>query len=408
MKPLRSNRFVVLVGACSIFLPETFAQSTAQQQEQPSKPGLTVEIVEGAVVDLIGVLFLFDRLFTKPATATSPNYLERIARPSSKFYPDYLEHKRGRISRHELVDRLPHVAMIGDSVSKNFYISSPPSMFWRARTERRRDWFLDTDPSQNSVNSLFEQLERFTPLVATEYSSPGAEVDSGDGGQGFYRKLARVRPFSGQVNRILRGKRYPDLVLIWMGHNSLDWVSETPLNEREDPEKYLKQYAIRFRRNYSRQVRRLISRAQVENHKVAIVVFGVFNMDSFFKARETAEALKAKDPRLFPYLQSGADRFPALKPRYREDTIRLELMMNKELRSMVADINRELEHCPNVQLRYSDSLAKGNVDRVEWINAMDAWHPSREGHSRIAQTALTALAPSLHFLGISPKQVGSP
>ena len=29
------------------------------------------------------------------------------------------------------------IAMVGDSLSKNFYISSPASMFWRARTERR-------------------------------------------------------------------------------------------------------------------------------------------------------------------------------------------------------------------------------------------------------------------------------
>ena len=378
------------------------------QQEQGSKPGLPAKIAEDAVVDLVGILFLFDQLFTRPATVTSPNYLERVAEPSSKFYPDYLEYKRRLISRPELVDRLPHVAMIGDSVSKNFYISSPASMLWRARTERRRDWFLDTDPSPGSVNSLFERLEQLTPLVATEYSTAGAEVDSGDGNQGFSRKLARTRPFSQQVNRILQCKRYPDLVLIWMGHNSLDWVSEAPPNEREDPEKYLQQYAIRFRDDYSRQVRRLISRSQAENHRVAIVVFGVFNMDSFFKSRETAEALKAKNPKLFPYLEIGANRFPSLKPVYRGNTVRLELLMNKELRSMVADLNRELEHSPNVQLRYSDSLAKGNVDRVEWINAMDAWHPSREGHSRIAQAAFTALFPSFHFLGIIPKQISAP
>jgi hypothetical protein len=393
-------RSVCFVGLCSVFMPETFAQSAALQQKQASRPAPPVEIAENVAVNLVDTLFLFDRLFTKSATATSPDYLERVSEPSSKFYRDYLQYTRDRITRAQLIDRLPHIAMIGDSVSKNFYISSLPSMFWRARTERRRDWFLDTDPSPNSVNSLFERLEPLTPLVATEYSTAGAQVDSGDGSQGFGRKLARTRSFSRQVNQILLSKRYPDLVLIWMGDNSLDWVSETPVNEREQPEKRLHEYAMRFREDYTRQVRRLMLRAQIQDHKVAIVVFGIFNLDSFFKVREKAELLRSKNPKLFPYLEIGANRFPSLKPIYSPNTIRLGLMMNKELGSMVAELNRELEHSPNVQLSYSDELAKGNVERVEWINAMDAWHPSREGHSRIAQRALKALAPSLHFLGI--------
>jgi hypothetical protein len=400
--------FVFHAGFCGALIPESVAQLAPSQKKQPSRPALPVEIAEDVTVDLVETLFLFDRLFTKSATATSADYLKRVSEPSSKFYPDYLKYKQGRISRSELVGQLPHIAMIGDSVSKNFYISSLPSMFWRARTERRRDWFLDTDPSPNSVNSLFERLEPLTPLVATEYSTAGAEVDSGDGSQGFGRKLARTRPFSRQVNQILLSKRYPDLVLIWMGDNSLDWVSETPVNEREQPEKRLHEYAMRFREDYTRQVRRLILRAQIQDHRVAIVVFGIFNLDSFFKAREIAETIKVKNPKLFPYLEIGANRFPSLKPMYRANTIRLGLMMNKELRSMVVDLNCELENSPNVQLRYSDSLAKGNVDRVEWINGMDAWHPSTQGHSRIALAALKALTPSLHFLGISPKQVRSP
>src|SRR5437899_9547495 len=113
--------------------------------------------------------------------------------------------------------------MIGDSLSKNAYISSIPSTFWRARTERRRDWFLDTDPSPESIDSVFERLERLTPLVATEYSGVGAMVDPENTEASFFRRMVRTRNFSGQVDQILRAERYPDLIMIWIGHNNIDW-----------------------------------------------------------------------------------------------------------------------------------------------------------------------------------------
>jgi hypothetical protein len=89
------------------------------------KSSLPAKLAEDAVVNLFGSLFIFDHLFMKSATATSPGYLERVSEPSSKLYPDYLAYKSGKIDQAELVRRLPHIAMIGDSLSKNFYISSP-------------------------------------------------------------------------------------------------------------------------------------------------------------------------------------------------------------------------------------------------------------------------------------------
>src|SRR5437899_2004330 len=145
---------------------------------------------------------LFDHLFMKSTTATSPDYLKRVSDPSSKLYRDYLEYKSGRIDQAELVRRLPHIAMIGDSLSKNFYISSPASMLWRARTERRRNWFLDTDSSPGSIESLYERLNQSTPLVATEYSSPGALVTSSQARVPFWRHLARTQYFASQVTRV--------------------------------------------------------------------------------------------------------------------------------------------------------------------------------------------------------------
>ena len=196
-------------------------------------------------------------LFVKSAAAVSANYLQRVADPTSRFCADYLEYKKGGISSAQLVARLPHIAMIGDSLSRNVYVSSALSTFWRARRYYGNDWFLNAaepasggqllhspeyrlrmkitrrswatqpvlgigcppdaervDPSPESVYSVFERLDKLTPLVATEYGGLGAMVDNGKDRQNFLRKILRTRNFSGQVTQLLSRDRFPDLILI--------------------------------------------------------------------------------------------------------------------------------------------------------------------------------------------------
>ena len=384
-----------------LLVPVSVAGSAALSPETTATSGAPGKIGDEVAVDAVDLLFLPDHLFMKSATAVSTDYLKRIADPKSPLHAIYVAYEQRKINRREVIDRLPHVAMIGDSLSKNAYVSSIPSTFWRVRTERRRDWFLDTDPSPASVYSVFERLEPLTPLVATEHSGVGAIVDRGDVRENFARRLIRTRNFSGQVEQILKARRYPDLVMLWIGHNNLDWAAETPANEREHPEKRFAEYAKKFEENYRRQLLRLMARAEKEDHKVSIVVFGLVNFEAFFKARAETEALRAKNPKLYPYLEVDYRHFLSMKPAYRGGMIRLALMMNKELHAMVTDLNR---HCPpNVQLRYSDALANVDIGRAELIHAMDAWHPSVKGHSLLAKAAFSALPPSLEFLGIEQK-----
>jgi lysophospholipase L1-like esterase len=402
--PFREKRGCNRIGrsfltAGLIFALQISAWASGVLTSEKSRPSpFTETVAEDAALTAVNAIFLPDHLFMKSATAVSAHYLSRAADPTSRFHADYLRYKNGRISRAQLVDDLPHMAMIGDSLSKNAYISSIPSTFWRARVERQRDWFLDTDPSPDSIDSVFERVEACTPVVATEYSGVGALVDSGETKPNFFRRLVRTRNFSGQVDEILGKRRYPDLILIWIGHNNLDWAAETPPAERKHPQKRFEQLARIFRKNYERQLRRLIDRARNQNHKVAIVVFGLVNFKAYFKAREEAEALKAKNPRLYPYLQVDYQHFRSMRPAYRGGMIRLALMMNRELRAMVDELNRN--HPANVQLRYSDALAKVDIGHAYLIHAMDAWHPSKKGHNLLAKTAFQAIKPSLRFLGI--------
>jgi len=398
---LTRARFLFL-AVFFVFL-NPFSAIGTEEFANPPTP-LPVKASEQIAANLVDLIFLFDRVASDPPTATTPDYLESISTPSSPFYKDYLEYRRGRISRAELVRRLPHVAMMGDSLTQHFYISSPASLFWRARTQRRKNWFLDTDPDPASIHSVYERLEAFTPLVATEYNGAGALVASSRAGDGFRRKIVRTRNLFGQAHQILRKKRFPDLIMIWIGHNNLDWAEGLSPNEREHPEKHLQEMATKFRVNYTEPLQSLIDRAKTENHNVAIVVFGLANLDAFFKARRKAEALHARTPALYPYFESGNRSFESLQAPYQKNMVRLSLMMNAEMRAMVADLNRELKNHGNVRVQYSDALTKVDFSRLELINPVDAWHPSVEGHKALAAAAFTALGPSLRFLGIAQDQ----
>ena len=134
----------------------------------------------------------------------SANFLERIAEPTAPFYPDYLAYRKGEITQAELIARLPHIAMLGDSVCTGIYISSVWSTFWRAHRCRGKNWFLDVDPQPTSIRSVSKRLEEFTPLVATEYARVGALVDRERDRQNFLRRILGARNFSGQVSNCSR------------------------------------------------------------------------------------------------------------------------------------------------------------------------------------------------------------
>lgn len=387
------------MGLCAVFVPGSLAQWTPPQAPP-------VKIAEDVAVGLVETLFLFDRLFTKSATATSADYLERVSQPSSKFYPDYLEYEQGQISRAELVRRLPHIAMLGDSQSQNMYISSLPSLFWRARTERRKNWFLDTDPSPESICSVYERLENVAPVVATEYSGNGALVAPSQATPTFLRRLLRSRDLSGQVNQVLRNERFPDLVMILIGNNNGNWTKGISSAEREHPEKRLREITRGFGENYTQQLRVLIDRAKTQDHKVAVVIFGLVDFEKYFKARQEAEALHASNRSLYPYIEIFG-LVKSLDPVYQKNSIRLALMLNGEMRTMVSNLNKELTNYPNVRLQYSDAFSNLDGNRLELLHPMDALHLSHVGHNLFAQTAFTAISPSLQFLGMIPHHARS-
>ncbi len=339
----------------------------------------------------------------KPARVVSANFLERVADPASRLYLDYRAFRKREISQADLIARLPHVALIGDSVCTGVYISSIWSTFWRARTCSGNNWFLDTSPAPAGVQSVSKRLEEFTPFVAIECAGIGALVDNEGQRQNLFRRILRTRNFSGQVGDLLRMKRFPDLTLISIGHNNVDWAWWCAAAELEQPEERLQQLSRRFRENFARQMRRLINHARTRRHRVAILVYGLVNFEAYFRGREIAERLRADDRSRYPHLQTTYKYLRSFRPAYRANVIRLAGMANEELRAMVMDLNGELADNSNVLLQYSDALATADLSRVELLHPIDGWHASVEGHNVLAEAAFRDLGPSLEFLGLKPR-----
>lgn len=336
----------------------------------------------------------------RSARFVSPNFLERIAKPGSPFHSDYVAYRGREITRSELIARLPHVAMLGDSVCIDGYISSWWETFWRARTNRGKNWFLHSDAAPD-ICSVSKGLEAIMPFVAIECAGIGALVDDKHARQNLFRRLLGTQSFSGQIRQLLRARRFPDLILICIGHNNVDWAWRCAPHELARPEERLKRLSKRFRQNYAREVRRLLSGARIQQHRVAIVVFGLINFESYFKGREAVERLRESDTTLYPHLETTYKYFVSFYPGYRRNLIRLAEMANEELRAMVENLNhqvvRQTEH---MQLRYSDALATADLSRAELLHPMDGWHASVEGHNVLANAAFGDLKPSLDFLGI--------
>src|SRR5437667_1380374 len=330
----------------------------------------------------------------------SASFLERIAEPTSQLHSDYLAYRNGGITKHELVARLPHMAMLGDSVCMDIYISSPWSTFWRAHTRCGENWFLDNASVPSLIHRVSKRLEEVTPLVAIEYTGIGAMVDHERGRENFFRRILGTRNFSGQIYQLLRAPRFPDLILISIGHNNVDWAWRCPPDELNAPEPRLNHQSQQFRQNYARDLRRLLGRARTKKHRVAIVVFGLINFESYFKGRAMAERLRKSDRRLYPHLETTYKYFISFHPAYRCNLTRLASIVNEELRGMVEELNRELHDAGHIQLRYSHALATADLGRVELLHPIDGWHASAEGHNVLAETALSDLGPSLEFIGI--------
>jgi hypothetical protein len=77
-------------------------------------------------------------------------------------------------------------------------------------------------------------------------------------------------------------KRFPDLVLLSIGHNNVDWAWRSPTSDLEQPESRLQRQSRDLRNNFTQQMRRLIDRAGVQRYRVAVMVYGLIQFRVLF------------------------------------------------------------------------------------------------------------------------------
>jgi lysophospholipase L1-like esterase len=294
--------------------------------------------------------------------------------------------QHGRRTAAEDAERT--ISLIGDSLSTAFHVGSWLGMLYRMWRGWRMSWFF----TLNNKPSVLERLSAIGPMTGVQHASVSARVDGGKRRTVFDR-LKNTRHFSHQVDEVLAGP-FPDMVLIWIGHNEMDWRGDT---DALTPDSVLK-LSNDFVQRYERQLRRLVTGALASNTRTVIIVFGLVNFAAFFEGRAKAEGKKEKDPRLFPYLQSCYRYFESMRPEYRTGMIELSKAVNQSLADLCQRLAGELAET-NVRLVHSDALAKANLSEAEFLSPVDAWHPSPIGHTVLAESAYPIVCDQARFLG---------
>lgn len=330
----------------------------------------------GQVLPLVGCLQAADAYRLAPASeARRAPEVERL-RPSDAS------------SQADICAPLATASILGDSLSAGFHLSAPVETLLRLLAPGSASWFLDVRRHRRPrdlVHALgvrgFLQAHVFARAMARVVPSAKRGISSG---------LARATTFRRQVERWFHvAPDAPSLVCIWIGHNDLDWV-QSPLVHAgsglsaED----VRRLADQFESLYGDALIALLAHAQARRARTGIVVYGLVNFRSFFRAREMAEAQRRLNRARFPYLQHAYDYFPSMQQGYRAGMITLADAFDERIRAMVERVARGLRHGSRVSLWFSDELSRVTIDDSRLLSAWDAWHPSERGHASLADAAI--------------------
>jgi hypothetical protein len=188
------------------------------------------------------------------------------------------------------------IALIGDSLSTAFHVGSYAQMLVRMPRAWKGNWFLSLPLSEPGNKSVLARLSDFGNVSGFQHASVSAVVDDARR-RSTLDSLAGTYHFSHQVDEVLLGK-FPDILLLWIGNNSVDWRRS---GDAASP-KLLNELSNLFVQRYETQLRRLLNCALASNCRGSLVVFGLTNFRSFFRARAEAELMKKNNGPSFPYL----------------------------------------------------------------------------------------------------------
>jgi hypothetical protein len=291
------------------------------------------------------------------------------------------------------------ISLIGESLSTSFHVSSLPSMVLLCWTGWKESWFMKLERGRLDDTSVLGRLNiDFGPVNGFHHASVSASVDDG-GSRRVIDHLKDTWHFSHQVDEVLAGT-FPDLLLIWIGHNNIDWKSKTHSSSVES----LDELSEEFIGLYKVQLERLITGALASKKRCALVVFGLISFELFFKARAEAEGKRKTGRGPYPYYETCHKYFVTLQPEYRQRTIELGELFNQKLACLCRQLGEGLLKT-DVRLVYSGAMAEARIDNADLLAAADAWHPSASGHRVLADNAYEIARDQAEFLGWTPAQL---
>jgi lysophospholipase L1-like esterase len=349
----------------------------------------------------IGLAFviLLEIVGSSPAHALVEDFIVSWGRALVKI-PAERESVQNALYTGNLHGRNVDVVAIGDSLTTGFFDGGPWRRTWEALRRRQGNWFLDTHPPPDGIHSVFQRLAEHYGVRAIVYARAGASIDrAGLPSSRTYRILGRVDDLSHQVDRALNAPSFPNLILIWIGHNNMNYVPYVGSQPNVDPDALIGRIPEIVSRGLEFEMARLADRAARQNYPVAIVVYDLLNWDSFVRARDCAEAVWQVRPEAHPNFASMKKSVPALNsPEGRAITSRIAHQTNTAYRDLVIRINARIGASSNVRFFSSDGLS--HELGVDDLHTVDVWHPSQRGHRRLAEGGYRGIQEPLDFLGL--------
>lgn len=290
------------------------------------------------------------------------------------------------------------VALLGDSLATSFNLHT--NFFQTVKLAKKvnrnpnyrtpDNFFIGTEPSADTpISSLADRLSSTyeDDFEFYNFAQAGASLA---GNSVFYL----IKNFKKQVDQLLKLNRFPDLIIIWIGHNDLDWASIKGFDFNDQVSK--------IQRTFHEQLNRLRNPANKDpNHSNSIVVYGLINFRSFFKGRNQCEAYRSplKNGPVFDAFDRVYKIYPSMLPSNRPRMIELADAASNCYKDTVSLLKNNFSE-NNIQLYYSDALTKVDISESCYLSPHDAWHPSDHGHNQLAETAWQGLQEALAFLNL--------
>lgn len=174
------------------------------------------------------------------------------------------------------------IVTLGDSLTTGFFVSKLLPTALRIRRSNRCNWFVAQGSDINAVS------QRNSPHTAVRYlnlARASARVCPIERSR-VLDCLLGVRHFESQVQRWRRMRETPDITMIWLGHNDLDWVTYVDNSPTREFSSIKATLVKSFSDSFTFQLKCIKEKAEESKTRIVVIVFSLINFRYFFSGSE--------------------------------------------------------------------------------------------------------------------------